>query len=83
MAHTHDAVIHDGNGVLCMIVIPDDDSQLGDAAFNPPGWVQVRVPHRPGVDPIATARAMHPTLNLRLAPPAPVAGAGTIAPSVT
>jgi hypothetical protein len=72
MAHTVDAVVHDGNGVLWMIVIPDDDSQLDDPSFNPPGGVQIRVPHSrvPGADPIIVARALHPHLNLRHAPPA-------------
>jgi hypothetical protein len=72
MGHTVDAVIHDGTGILWMIVIPDDDRQLDDPSFNPPGGVQIRVPHSPvpGADPIITAKALHPHLNLRHAPAA-------------
>lgn len=70
MAHTVDAIVHDGTGILWMIVIPEDDSELDDPSFNPPGGVQLRVPHSPvpGADPVIVARALHPHLNLRLAP---------------
>jgi hypothetical protein len=45
MAHTVDAVVYDpATGYLQMIVIPDDDRQLSDPAFNPPGMTQLRVP---------------------------------------
>lgn len=80
MAHTYDAIIHDGNGILCMIVIPDDDKQLGDPSFNPPGWVQLRVPHAVGVDPVLTALALYPTLNLRLSPAVDSIGTGSVLP---
>ena len=45
MAHTVDAIVYDPTtNYLQMIVIPDDDSQLNDPAFNPPNMVQLRVP---------------------------------------
>ena len=45
MPHTLDAVVYDpATGIVQMLVMPDDDSDLDDPAFNPPGMVQVRVP---------------------------------------
>lgn len=64
MAHTLNAVICDDDGIVHMIVVPDDDRQLEDAAFNPDGFVQLRVPT--GGDPLATAQQLNPDLNLRL-----------------
>lgn len=47
MAHTLNALVYDpATGIVQMAVIPDDDSQLSDPAFNPPGMVHVRVPVR-------------------------------------
>lgn len=79
MAHTQDAVIYDDNGVICMIVIPDDDAELNDLAYNPPNWTHLRVPHSPqpqsdvvGAEahhPVEMARALHPHLNLRYGDP--------------
>lgn len=43
MAHTQDAILYDQSGHLCMIVIPDDDAQLDDPAFNNPDWTHLRV----------------------------------------
>ena len=45
MAHTQDAIVYDpATNYLQMIIIPDDDAQLADPAFNPPGMLQLRVP---------------------------------------
>lgn len=44
MAHTQDAILYDPGGNLCMIVIPDDDKQLNDPAYNLPGLTQLRIP---------------------------------------
>lgn len=44
MAHTQDAIVYGPGGILWMIVIPTDDSELDDPAFNPPGATQLRVP---------------------------------------
>lgn len=44
MALTQVAFVFDPNTkILAMIVLPDDDSQLNDPAFNPPGLTQQRV----------------------------------------
>ena len=70
MAHTQDAVVYDpATGLVIMAVIPDDDSQLAQAAFNPPGTQQALVPHVAGSDPIAAAIALYPQLNLTTALP--------------
>jgi hypothetical protein len=64
-AHTQDAVIYDPNTkVVIAVVVPDDDKQLNDPAFNPPGMVQVRVTHIPSTDPVTTATAQVPALQL-------------------
>jgi hypothetical protein len=68
MAHTQDAVVVDATGVVHMVVIPDDDSQLADPAFNPPGHTHLRVSHNPAADPVATASALHPAMNVRMPP---------------
>jgi hypothetical protein len=78
MAHTQDAVIVDATGIVHMVVIPDDDSELDDPAFNAPGMSQLRVPMQaPSGQPIGVAQmqaaaALHPAMNARL-PPSPVA----------
>lgn len=52
MAHTHNAVCYDARGNLALIVVPDDDAQLSDPAFNLAGTTQLRIPH----DPAALAK---------------------------
>lgn len=45
--HTQDAVVYDpATGYVQQVIIPTDDSELNDPAFNPPGMVQVRVTHQ-------------------------------------
>ena len=45
MAHTVDAIVYDPSTMIIqMIVMPDDDSELADPAFNPPGMTQLQVP---------------------------------------
>lgn len=44
MAHTKDAVVYDPiTGIIQMVIIPDDDAQLADPAYNPPGMRQLRL----------------------------------------
>lgn len=63
-AHTLDAVIYDpGTRVVQMVVIPDDDRELDDLAFNPKGMVQARVNHQDGADPIDQLIAAVPTVK--------------------
>jgi hypothetical protein len=84
MAHTQDAVIVDSSGVVHMVVIPDDDAQLSDPAFNPPGHTHLRVPWPPREgqhpDPVQAARHLHPEHNVRMPPPA-VLAQGEVAPA--
>lgn len=60
MAHTLDAVIYDPNSLIVyMVIIPDDDRELTDPSFNPPGLTQIKVPHLDGAsstDIIATVQ---------------------------
>jgi hypothetical protein len=65
MAHTEDAVIVDATGVVHMIVIPDDDSQLSDPAFNPAGHTHLRIAHVPARGHVERAAARYPDLNVR------------------
>jgi len=63
MAHTQDAVIYDPlTGNVAMIVIPDDDTQLGDPAFNPKGLTQLRVPS--SSDPVSNAAKINSKIKL-------------------
>lgn len=85
MAHTVDAVVYDPlTGFLQMLVIPDDDKQLDDPAYNPPGMVHLRVPRtisaalaaqHPGTATtvmLAAARLVSPlAVNIGLTPPPP------------
>ena len=64
MAHTLNAVICDETGIVHMIVVPDDDGQLDDQAFNPDGLMQLRVPV--DGDPLTLAQQLNPALNVRL-----------------
>lgn len=50
MAQTQFAFVYDpaqldenNNPILTLVVFPDDDSELADPAFNPPGQVQVQL----------------------------------------
>lgn len=62
-AHTQDAVIYDtASGVVRMVVVPSDDSELTDPAMTPPGTAMVRVAHVDGRDQIAAARAIVPSI---------------------
>lgn len=70
MAHTQDAVVVDGDGIVHMVVIPDDDSQLSDPAFNPPGHTHLRIDHDPTGGHVERAAVAYPDLNVRLPPPA-------------
>jgi hypothetical protein len=83
MAHTVDAVVYGPGGILWMIVIPDDDSQLDFASYNPPGGVQLRMPLlsaiAAGPTPMdmttaAIARARALGVTLQLAPAAAAVG---------
>jgi len=69
MPHTRDAIVYDPNTLIMqMIIIPDDDDELRDPAFNPPGMAQLHVDRLdadaqdplPKVDdqPVAVARAI-------------------------
>jgi hypothetical protein len=76
--HTQDAVVYDpATGYVQQIVIPTDDSELNDPAFNPPGMVQVRVPHQTTPGPavaavpsiVSQAQAAKPQAAITLPPP--------------
>lgn len=67
MAHTQDMLVCDASGNVFMIVIPDDDAQLKDPAFNPAGFIAVKVAHDPKADIIAAAAQARPDLNVKLA----------------
>lgn len=48
-AHINDAVIYDEDTkIVLMVVVPDDDNELDDPAYNLKGSVQIRVPHHDG-----------------------------------
>ncbi len=62
-AHTQDAVVYDPNTmVIQMAIVPDDDTQLDQAAFNPPSMIQMRFQHVDGADPIDVAVSQNPSL---------------------
>ncbi len=88
--HTQDAVVYDpATGYVQQIIIPTDDSELSDPAFNPPGMVQVRVPHQAIVGPalaavpriVSQAQAAKPQAAIAL-PPSVAASAITAGPSL-
>lgn len=66
MAHTQNAVICGPDGVVHMVVIPDDDHELDDPAFNPKGLVHIRVDIKDGVDPTVLAAQVRPDLNIQV-----------------
>ena len=83
MAHTQNAVVVTEDGIVHMIVIPDDDSQLSDPAFNPAGHTHLRVPHNPAADPVAAAADLHPAMNVRMPSPAALAQSPDAHPAVS
>lgn len=66
MAHTEDAVIVNAAGEVQMIVIPDDNSQLGDPAYNPAGLTHLRIPHDDTRSYVEAAAALYPERNVHL-----------------
>lgn len=54
MAHTLDACCYDADGNIGLIVIPTDDSQLDDPAYNLLGMTQLRVPRLDGLGPLGS-----------------------------
>lgn len=48
-AHTKDAVVYDSKTkIVLMVVVPTDDKELNDSAYNLKGTVQIQVPHVEG-----------------------------------